>query len=201
MNSFHEKSIHNYNEIADHYDDTFDGRFTLRFKQLILEEISIGTGAHVLDVACGNGTLIGMLSDRFGIIGYGADISEKMIENASARYPEMAFRTAGCEALPFEDNRFDLVTVCAAYHHFPDIRAFAVEAHRLLKENGALCIADVYYPPLIRWILNPFMPLSKAGDVKIYSPGEIKKTFEAQGFRRTGMRIDGHIQIHTFQKG
>ena len=49
---------------------------------MLLEEIQAERGERVLDVACGNGTLLGMLAEKFGIAGYGADISEKMIENA-----------------------------------------------------------------------------------------------------------------------
>ena len=40
--------------------------------------------------------------------------------------------------IPFDDGLFDLITVCAAYHHFPDVRAFAAEAFRLLKTARAL---------------------------------------------------------------
>lgn len=125
MKSFNEKSIESYNEKADHDDETFDGRFTLEFKHKLLEKISVNRGAYVLDVACGNGTLIKMLADHYGIIGYGTDISEKMIENARRKNPGMIFETAGCESMPFENQLFDIITVCAAYHHFPDVKAFS----------------------------------------------------------------------------
>jgi len=200
MNRFNEKSMKSYNEKADHYDETFDGRFTLEFKHKLIDEISVDRGAHVLDVACGNGTLIKMLADRYGIIGYGTDISEKMIENARRKNPGMFFETAGCESMPFQDRLFDIITVCAAYHHFPDVKAFAAEAHRLLKTEGCLYIADVYYSALVRFLCNPFVPLSKAGDVKFYSPKEIKRTFENSGFRMIDHNISGHIQIAAFQK-
>ncbi|HYE68583.1 MAG TPA: methyltransferase domain-containing protein [Anaerovoracaceae bacterium] len=200
MNRFNEKSARSYNEKADHYDSTPEGRFTLEFKHKLLEEISVNRGAYVLDVACGNGTLIKMLADRYGIIGYGTDISEKMIENARRKNPEMIFETAGCESMPFENQFFDLITVCAAYHHFPDVKAFAAEAHRLIKTEGCLYIADVYYPALVRFLCNPFVPLSKAGDVRFYSPKEIRKTFEKSGFRMIDYNISGHIQLVAFQK-
>lgn len=200
MNRFNEKSARSYNEKADHYDSTLEGRYTREFKLKLLEEISVNRGAYVLDVACGNGTLIKMLAEKHGIIGYGADISERMIENARRKNPEMVFETAGCEAMPFDSQFFDVVTVCAAYHHFPDVKAFATEAHRLLKAGGSLYIADVYYSALVRFLCNPFVPLSKAGDVRFYSPKEIIKTFENSGFRVIGHSISGHIQLASFQK-
>ena len=162
--------------------------------------MSVNRGAYVLDVACGNGTLLKMLADRYGIIGYGTDISENMIENARRKNPGMIFETAGCESMPFESHFFDIITVCAAYHHFPDVKAFAAEAHRLLKAGGCLYIADVYYPALVRFLCNPFVPLSKAGDVRFYSPKEIRKTFENSGFRLLNNNISGHIQLAAFQK-
>jgi ubiquinone/menaquinone biosynthesis C-methylase UbiE len=200
MRNYNEKSRESYNKLADHYDSSFEGRFTLDFKNLLLEEITAEPGARVLDIACGNGTLLSLLAGKFGIAGFGADISEKMIENARLKYPEMIFETAGCEKLPFDDRSFDILTVCAAYHHFPDVKSFAAEAYRLLKTGGCLYIADVYYPDLIRLILNPFVPMSKAGDVKFYAPKDIIKRMEKAGFRHVRLVIRGHIQVIVFQK-
>ena len=195
MKTFDEKSRENYNRKANDYDNIFDGKFTEKFKELLLEEIKIRPNNSILDVACGNGTLLKMLSSRFDINGYGIDISEKMIENAKAKCPDMIFEVSGCECMPFGNQMFDVITVCAAYHHFPDIKAFAQEANRILKPQGMLYIAEVYYPFIIRAILNPFVPLSKAGDVKIYTPIEIKGNFEAYGFEQISLKREGHIQI------
>lgn len=200
MRNYSERSRESYNKIAEHYDDSFEGRYTLEFKHLLMKEIQGEPGDRVLDVACGNGTLLSMLAGKFGTVGFGIDISEKMIESSRQKYPEIVFETAGCEKIPFDDRFFDLMTVCAAYHHFPDVRAFAEEAYRLLKTGGRLYIADVYYPNPIRFILNPFVPLSKAGDVKFYAPKEIVKTLEKAGFRYVKLTIKGHIAIVVFQK-
>lgn len=196
MNIFAEKSRESYNKIADDYDNTFDGKYTENFKKKSLGEIIIKPGNNnVLDVACGNGTLLKMLSAKFNIHGYGIDISEKMIENAKAKCPEMLFEVSSCENTSFKNHMFDVVTVCAAFHHFPDIKAFANEAKRILKPQGMLYIAEIYYPFIIRAILNPFVPLSKAGDVKFYSPKEIKANFETHGFEQTGLKKEGNIQL------
>jgi hypothetical protein len=42
--------------------------------------------------------------------------------------------------------------------------------------------------------------LSKAGDVKFYSPKEIQGTFEAYGFEQIGFKREGHVQIIEMQK-
>ncbi|MEQ8155559.1 MAG: class I SAM-dependent methyltransferase [Clostridiaceae bacterium] len=195
MKSFDEKSRDSYNRKANNYDNTFDGKFTEEFKKLLFDEIIIEENDSILDVACGNGTLLKMVSDKYNIKGYGIDISEKMIENAKRKCPDMIFKTSRCEQIPFEDEIFNLITVCASYHHFPDVKTFAKEAKRILKPHGRLYIAEVYYPFFIRTICNPFVPLSKAGDVKFYSPKEIKNNFEVYGFKQTGLKINGHVQI------
>jgi ubiquinone/menaquinone biosynthesis C-methylase UbiE len=200
MKTFAQKSRESYNRKADDYDSTFDGRFTRRFKELLLEKMNIKVGDFVLDVACGNGTFLKMASDRVRIKGFGIDISEKMIDNARKKCPEMTFEVNGCDDIRFEDGMFDVITVVAAYHHFPDVSAFAKEAERLLKPKGLLYIAEVTYPFLIRAILNPFIPLSKAGDVRFYTSKEITKNFQAQGFAPKGYWKEGHIQIVELQK-
>lgn len=199
MKTNEEKSRKYYNLLADSYDDSFEGKFTLKFKEFLLEEEVVGNGDSVLDVACGNGTLLKMLSVRWDIHGYGTDISDRMIYNARKNCPDMVFEVSSCEHASFQDNFFDEIFVCAAYHHFPDVLAFATEARRLLKPGGRLFIADVNYP-IIRGIANMVLPHLKAGDFRSYSPKEIRTNFEAFDFKQLGLRKRGHMQIVTLQK-
>jgi len=200
MKTFKDKSRESYNEKADNYDNTPEGKFTVKFKELLLDEITVKPNNSILDIACGNGTFLKILSNKYAVNGYGIDISEKMIENAKKRCPSMTFEISSCEHTPFKNQMFDVVTVCAAYHHFPDTRAFAIEVNRILKPKGLLYIAEIYYSFIIRGILNPFVPLSKAGDVKFYSPKEIQSNFEEYGFEKVNFKQVGHIQIIELQK-
>jgi len=154
----------------------------------------------VLDVACGNGALLSALNKRKPINGFGVDVADRMVQNAASANPGMEFKVAGCEEIPFQDNIMDIITVSAAYHHFPDVTAFAREAKRLLKRNGTVYIADVYLPSVLRLICNPFLPLSRAGDVKFYSPKEIVDNFIRAGFTEKGIKISGHIQVVSMTK-
>ena len=61
MGNFNKKSKAAYNKKADFYDDTFDGKFTWKFKHLLVESIVIKNDLNVLDVACGNGSLLSLL--------------------------------------------------------------------------------------------------------------------------------------------
>ena len=41
MNKFNTKNIKAYDKKADHYDNTFDGKFTEKFKQVLLNSVSV----------------------------------------------------------------------------------------------------------------------------------------------------------------
>ncbi|MCE5205937.1 MAG: methyltransferase domain-containing protein [Porphyromonadaceae bacterium] len=201
MKTYAQKSREYYNKLANGYNDSLEALYTLRFKRMLLDEIVIESERNsLLDVACGNGSLLKMLSAKYRLKGYGIDISEKMIDSARSMYPEFQFDVSSCEETSFQDEAFDAITVSAAYHHFPDVKGFAREAYRLLKPEGRLYIAEIYFSPLLRTLLNPFVPLSKAGDVKFYAPKEIEATFKNAGFQTNGFKRTGQVQLHIFRK-
>lgn len=200
MNKYEKRSKNSYDKKAENYDLTFDGKFTVKFKKIMCETVCINSDDTVVDIACGNGRLLNMFAEKSDFHGYGVDISDKMIEQAKKLNKNMEFYVAGCEKLPFESEKVDVMTVCAAFHHFPNVEKFAEEAKRVLKKDGMLYIAEVYLPAFFRVIFNPFVKFSKAGDVKFYSPNEIVSLFENNGFARSGIEIIGKVQMIKMQK-
>ena len=200
MNKYEMRSKNSYDKKAEHYDSTFDGKFTVKFKNVMCETVCINSDNTVVDIACGNGRLLNMLAKKHDFYGCGVDISDKMIEQAKILNKNMEFYVAGCEELPFENEKVDVMTVCAAYHHFPNVEKFAEEAKRVIKKDGMLYIAEVYLPAFLRVIFNPFVKFSKAGDVKFYSPNEIVSLFENNGFVRSGIEINGKVQMIKLKK-
>ena len=201
MPDFNERSRRAYNAKADGYEDSREGLYTGGLQKLLLAEMKWDKNQSVLDVACGDGRFLASVFKRKPIKGFGIDISEKMAARAAAKNPGMEFYVSGCEKMPFPDASMDIITVCAAYHHFPDTAAFAEEARRIVKPGGSLYVADMYMPSFVRVLLNPFVPfLLRDGDVKIYSPDEIIKTFERFGFVKINLKITGNVQILSFIK-
>lgn len=52
----------------------------------------------------------------------------------------------------------------------------------------------------VRSIVNPFVSLSKAGDVKFYSHKEIQSNFEKYNFKMMNFKRKGYIQIIELKK-
>ena len=200
MSKHVDKSRIYYDKPADDYDTSYDGRFTLRFKLLLADFISLEAGSRVPDIACGNGTLLAILNEKKPIAGYGVDISPQMIKNAAAKNPDMELHVADCENLPFDYNTMDIITVCAAFHHFPNVDAFAAEAARALRAKGRLCISEIYLPAPLRQMANLFLPLSKACDVKFYYARENVNIFTRHGFEKTDFRRRSNVQIISMMK-
>lgn len=190
-----EESRVNYNKIAGNYDETFDGRFTREFKSTLVEAVKLEKGYKVLDVACGNGALLWNLSEKEKIEGYGVDISENMINIAQNKYPDFTFSVANSDCLPFENDKFDIITVCAAFHHFTKPEKFIGEAKRVLKEGGVLYIAELYSPPVIRQVSNLVLPFAKMGDVKIYSKKELMKFAQDAGYKEVSVDRIGKVNL------
>ena len=148
----------------------------------------------VLDVACGTGTLLQELSKKAKIQANGLDVSENMIHVAKMRYPNMNFKVRPCYPLEWSDESIDIITVCCAFHHFDNPQGFVNECKRVLKKNGTVYIADPNFSALLRFIANKFwFPVSKSGDVRIYSPKELEAFFYNSGFKA--------VQIYRKDKG
>jgi len=196
-----ERSRVAYNAKADNYGNSREGQFTFGLQRLLLSQMNWNEDQRVLDVACGNGSLLASIDERIPVMGFGIDISERMIDNAIAKNPKMDFRVAGCDKIPFADDSMDIVTVCAAYHHFTDTAAFAREAKRVLRSGGMVYIADIYIPSFLRVMLNPFVPLLlKDGDVRMYAPKEVVGNFERFGFEGLSSVVEGNAQVVSLKK-
>jgi ubiquinone/menaquinone biosynthesis C-methylase UbiE len=190
-----QESRANYNKIANNYDKTFDGSFTREFKSVLVDAINLEKGFKVLDVACGNGTLLWNLFEKERIEGYGVDISENMINIAHNKYPNFTFTVANSDCLPFENHNFDIITVSAAFHHFTRPEKFIIEAKRVLKDGGKLYMAEVYFPPLMRQAANLILPFMNMGDVKVYSKKELIKFAENAGYKEVSVVRYGKVNL------
>ena len=71
-----------FSKQAETYDNNHIGKMTQKYKELLVGIIgttrNMKTGVSALDVACGTGTLLKMLGEKYSIDGYGIDISQSL---------------------------------------------------------------------------------------------------------------------------
>jgi len=183
MNKNEKNSIRKYDSIAHNYDTTLEGRYTARYKQKILELCKMPAGSRVLDVGCGNGSLLGALRRWYDIKAYGIDISPNMIEECRKQYSEIYFEAATGEEIGFNDGFFDAVIICCVLHHLHNPLKFFEEAHRVLKHGGILIVGEPWSPFPIKQLVDYILsPLLKAGDNKTFTRKRLHRLLEENGF-------------------
>lgn len=106
-------------------------------QQLSLE----GKFSRALDVGCGTGLSTIALKELADHV-TGIDGSAEMIAVANAhRDRQITYHHAPAEKLPFDEQSFDLITVCGAINWIDRTRFFP-EARRVLKGQGWVIIYD-----------------------------------------------------------
>lgn len=189
-----ERSKITYDRMAAGYDSSPEGSYTKPHKAELVRRVALRDGDSVLDVACGNGTLLGEFSRKANIHAYGVDLSEKMIAAARERHPDCTFAVSPCTPLPFQNKSMDVITVSCAFHHFADPGAFAGECMRVLRPGGMLYMAEPFFPPVIRWLANTiWLPFAKSGDVRAYNSKELTAFFGHAGFGQIESYASGSV--------
>ncbi len=98
-------------------------------------------GARVLDVGCQTGALSVAMSER-GAHVTGIDVDAPLVHGAAIRARcygiDGEFVAGVAEALPFDEETFDLVTLIDVLEHVRDIVATLDECVRVLRPGGAL---------------------------------------------------------------
>jgi ubiquinone/menaquinone biosynthesis C-methylase UbiE len=115
-------------------------------------------GDLALDVATGTGNTAFALAPYVRRV-IGLDLTRQMLDEARRVAAEKAivnvdWVVGDAAHLPFEDKRFDLYTVRAAPHHFPDLDAFLDEAFRVLKPDRDAVFIDCAAPVPARDLLH-----------------------------------------------
>src|SRR5918995_275328 len=102
-------------------------------------------GQSVLDVGCGVGAFLRLVAERGGRP-HGIDASEALLDIARSRLPDADLRHGDMEALPYDDDAFDLVTGFTSFFFADDIVVALREAGRVAKP-GAAVVINVWGPP------------------------------------------------------
>ena len=163
-----------------------------RWRRRAADLARVGPGNAVLDVASGTGDLAIELSSRVGAGGsvIGSDFSEQMLDRARVKAPQLEWEQANALALPYEENRFDAVTVGFGARNFSDLDAGLAEMVRVTRPGGRVVVLEITTPtkpPLstfFRLWFDRLVPLIGrfAGDPDAYSylPSSVRRFPDAR---------------------
>ena len=84
-----------FNQIAEDYDSSADGKFVKRMYGEVVRQIMEIRPGTLLDLGCGNGNVLLAVGRQYPACLYGLDISEKMIAEAGKRLGELTAEGGG----------------------------------------------------------------------------------------------------------
>ncbi len=114
-------------------------------EDLIRRRIGLAPGSSVLDVGCGTGAILAMLSKQFEA--YGTDTSPLAVELCGKR----GLKNVHCctlDTFPRPDLRFDLITLLDVIEHIDDDLTVLQQARNFLKPGGVILVTV----PAYQWL-------------------------------------------------
>ena len=128
-----------HDSLAATYHDFFTPITALAIQPL-LDAAGAGAGSKLIDIATGPGSVAAKAS-RLGASCIGVDLSPEMIALARRSHPDIDFRVAEVEHLPFADRSFDAVVCNFGLGHFPWPEAALAECGRTLEVGGRMAFS------------------------------------------------------------
>ncbi len=173
-------------------------------------------GDAVLDACCGTGDLAVAAAREGGRV-TGLDFSERMLERARRKAPELKWVEGDMLALPFADGTFDAATVGFGVRNVAELERGIGELRRVLRPGGRLAILEITQPkgvlaPFFRLWFDRIVPLLgrvlPGGSAYTYLPASVRRfpgpdelvgVIEGAGFRDVRYRTfaAGIVALHT----
>ena len=137
-----------FDGVAKRYDLVNDllslGR-TKAWRRAATKIIAPAPGAQILDIAAGPGSSSEPLH-KAGATVFATDFSEGMLAVGRKTRPYLNFSKADALNLPFEANRFDVVTISYGLRNTVDYPKALAEALRVTKPGGRMVVVEFSHP-------------------------------------------------------
>ncbi len=184
------------------------------FKQALIRQANIEPGQHVLDLACGTGTLSIWIKEAYpqtDVLGVDGDSA---VLSLAARKAERAavsvqFDEAMSYDLPYPDAHFDRVVSSLFFHHlsWEDKGRTVQEIYRILRPGAQLHVADWGKATNIvtRGLFVSIQLLDGFKNTQDNVTGKLTELFEHAGFvevsqRQTFSTIFGTMALYSAVK-
>jgi ubiquinone/menaquinone biosynthesis C-methylase UbiE len=117
-----------------------------------LSKAAVDEDALVLDIGCGGGEAVKMLSPliKTGKI-YGVDYSEDAVSatvkknKKDVQSGKMIVQRASVSSIPFQDNFFDIAFAFQTHYFWPDLKHDIREVNRVIKPDGRFVLVSEIY--------------------------------------------------------
>lgn len=105
-------------------------------------------GKRLADIGCGPRGSLEWASDAIERVGVDP-LADRYLKMGADQHA-MRYVKAGCEATPFEDDHFDVVTALNSLDHVEDVNAAVREIERITRPGGdILLVVEVNHKPTI----------------------------------------------------
>ena len=197
-------SVKEFTKAAEIYDSGNAGIYEMCKDDYppILKELKTTSFRNLLDVGCGTGPMIELLTKRYPKRHFtGLDLTPKMIEMANGKHLKNAtFLVGDSENLPFSDGEFDAVICANSFHHYPNPQKFFDGVSRVLSPGGVFILRDYTSFGFIVWLMNHVeMPLANLighGDVRCYTLAQVRRFCENAGLRVKKIERRKKFRLH-----
>jgi len=166
----------------------------------LLDQLGLKDGVSVLDVGSGIGGPARLMTARYGADVTGLDLTPDFVKTAKELTGLLSlptqFKVGSALDIPFDDNRFDVVTLLHVGMNLPNKDRLFDEVWRVLKPQGRFAIYDV-----MRFGEAPAFPVPWASDPRasfLAAPEVYLEAADQAGFDLISRRDRGEVAKEFF---
>ena len=163
----------------------------------IIEKLRPLHGGRILDVACGFGDFLKLLTDSFHDFTEAVGIDRlDRADEAARRNPDrrLQFRRMDAEHIEYDDAHFDTVAIRHSLHHLTHPDVVFAEMARVLKPGGLFVFGEVYLDPATqrpnsqRHLHHFWAEVDRVFDIPHYDT--VRRTEIVQMVEKAGLRAE-----------